>query len=67
MKIRIQVNDKKARKKTNKFKSNTEANTFLPKILKQEKRRKLLRARRMSARKQNMGMQNDYLPDVDEI
>lgn len=65
-KITIPIKKKKkkrVRKKSNKFKTNKEANIFLPKIIEHDERKKeqLRRVKRMSARKQNMGLQDDYV------
>ncbi len=64
--IPIKVRIKRRRrnnKKSNKFSDNKDANTFIPDVMKvdAEKKRQLMRVRRMSGRKYNVGIQSDYL------
>jgi hypothetical protein len=61
--IALCAKKRKNKKKSNKFSNNSDANLFLPKILEKEDkaRLELMRVRKMSARKQNIGIQDDYL------
>lgn len=59
--MKITISLSKVRKKSNKFRQK-DFNTVMPKTLALDAKKKLdlMRLKRMSARKQNMGLQDDY-------